>query len=123
MGIFVGAPPGMIQKSTEPMLKKLGGALEALVRADVTFKCLMTLAPLAMSVIPALMKGASEFTVIVNILYARRTHSDTWAAFVRRNHRQVDLPTGPDGRLDRPRCSDAEPSAPRGVPPCHRPNV
>jgi hypothetical protein len=58
MANFIGAPPGLIQKTAEPMIDSIAMSLGSLVRADSTFKCLINLAPLAMSIMPALLKGA-----------------------------------------------------------------
>lgn len=58
VALFLGVNPGAISETAEFLLANLARSLQALVRSDTTFKCFLTLAPLALSVLPALTKGA-----------------------------------------------------------------
>jgi hypothetical protein len=55
---FLATQPLEISKQAEPMLTSFGSAVKASVIAEASFLCLKTVAPAAMSLLPALAKGS-----------------------------------------------------------------
>lgn len=55
---FLGTKPGDIARESKPMLESFGLTVQAGVIAKASFLCLSTVGPAAMSLLPALSKGA-----------------------------------------------------------------